>query len=164
MIPGRKTLPKDRTADLDMVPLMNLFTVLVPILLLAAVFANITVLELEIPPAGSGESGIDVAPEASALNLVVVVAEAGVTVGGSGGFLPTILREDGPIDRGALASLLASVRREHPEETRVTVAAESGISYEEVVAIMDVCREGGFAEIALSALHEPGETGAGGPR
>jgi biopolymer transport protein ExbD len=164
MIPGRKTLAKERTAEIDMVPLMNLFTVLVPILLLAAVFANITVLELEIPPAGSGESGIDVAPKASALCLVVVVAEAGVTVGGSGGFLPTILREGGPIDRGALASLLASVRSEHPDETRVTVAAEAGISYEEVVSIMDVCREGGFTEIALSALHEPEETDAGGPR
>ncbi|MFH1679575.1 MAG: biopolymer transporter ExbD [Candidatus Eisenbacteria bacterium] len=164
MIPGRKTLAKERTAEIDMVPMMNLFTVLVPILLLAAVFANITVLELEIPPVGSGESGIDVSPEATPLNLVVVVAEAGVTVGGNGGFLPTVLREEGTVDRATIASLLDSVRREYPEETRVTVAAESGISYEEIVSVMDVCREGGFTEIALSALHEPGETGAGGSR
>ncbi|RPJ41584.1 MAG: hypothetical protein EHM19_11620, partial [Candidatus Latescibacterota bacterium] len=94
MIPGRKTLDRDRIAELNMVPMMNLFTVLVPILLLGAVFANITVLELEASPPGSGEEGIDLAPAPTALNLVVVLAGAGITVGGSGGFLPTVLREN----------------------------------------------------------------------
>jgi biopolymer transport protein ExbD len=120
-----------------------------------------TVLDLALPPAASGESGADVAAPVTPLNLVVVVAEAGVTVGGSGGFLPTVLRVGNVVDLGALASLLATVRSEHPAETRVTVASESAISYEEVVSIMDMCREQGFTEIALCALHESPVAGEG---
>lgn len=162
MIPlGRNRSTKERTAELDMVPMMNLFTVLVPVLLLAAVFANITVLELEIPPTGSGEAGVDRAPESTPLNLVVIVSEEGVTVGGNGGFLPSVLREEGVIDESRVGALLAGVKEEHPGETRVTVAAESGVAYEEVVALMDLCRSEGFADIALSALHEA-PAGAGG--
>lgn len=162
MIPSRraKSSPFAKAAEIDMVPMMNLFTVLVPILLLAAVFANITVLELEIPPAGSGEAGVDRSPDTGSLNLVVVVAEEGITVGGNGGFLPTLLREEGTIDPERFASLLATVRSEYPDEARLTVASESGISYEEVVLVMDLCRESGFTEIGLSALHDtpPGAT------
>jgi biopolymer transport protein ExbD len=161
MIPGRRTYERDRSAEINMVPMMNLFTVLVPILLLGAVFANITVLDLEVPPPASGEEGIDVAPTPTALNLIVVVAGAGITVGGSGGFLPTALRENGVVDPAAIRSLLATVRGEYPEETRVTVASESGISYEEVVSVMDICREGGFTDIALCALHESSEIDGG---
>jgi biopolymer transport protein ExbD len=161
MIPGRRTYAADRAAEVNVVPMMTLFMVLVPVLLLAAVFTNMTVLDLELPPAASGESGAAVAAPATPLNLVVVVAEAGVTVGGSGGFLPTVLRDAGIVDPQAVASLLATVRAEHPAETRVTVASESGISYEEVVSVMDLCREQGFAEIALCALHESPIEGEG---
>ncbi len=165
MVTSRKgfaALRERGTAELNMVPMMNLFTVLVPILLLAAVFANITVLDMELPPAGSGETGVDRSEEKGPLSLVVVVAEEGITVGGTGGFLPTLLREEGVVDPDGLASLLAMVREEHPDETRVTVASESGIAYEEVIAVMDVCREGGFRDIALCALHDRPSPGEGG--
>ncbi|MFH1279309.1 MAG: biopolymer transporter ExbD [Candidatus Eisenbacteria bacterium] len=165
MIPlGRGRSVKERTAEIDMVPMMNLFTVLVPVLLLAAVFANITVLELEIPPVGSGESGVNRSAEPTPLNLVVIVSEEGVTVGGNGGFLPSVLREGGVYDVERVGVLLAGVKEKHPGETRVTVAAESGIPYEEVVELMDLCRAEGFADIALSALHDGPPAAGGGER
>jgi len=166
MVPGRRwgASAKERSAELDMVPMMNLFTVLVPILLLAAVFANITVLELEIPPPASGEAGVQVAPEATALNLVVVVAEEAITVGGNGGFLPSILRDEaGAFDTEALSALLLTVRDEYPDETNVTVASESAIHYEEIVSVMDICRDGGFTDIALCALHDRPAAAEGTP-
>lgn len=162
MIPLRRgRQAKERTAELDMVPMMNLFTVLVPVLLLAAVFANITVLELELPPPASGETGAATPAETTPLNLVVIVSAEGVTVGGNGGFLPSVLREEGAYDPAAVTALLEQVRSEYPNETRVTVAAESGVPYEEVVELMDLCRAGGFADIALCALHDT-PAGAGG--
>ena len=78
----------------------------------------------------------------------------GVTVGGNGGFLPSVLREEGVYDPASVAALLQSVRGKHPDESRVTVAAESGVPYEEVVEVMDLCRTEGFADIALCALHD----------
>lgn len=140
-------------SDIDMVPMMNLFTVLVPVLLLAAVFANVTVLELQLPPKGSGEEGAERFEEKTALNLMVVVAEQGITVGGTGGFLPSILKTEGTYDPNELVALLEVVRREFPEEAEVTVASEPAIPYEDVMAVMDICRERGFNQIALVGLH-----------
>lgn len=162
MIPGGRSgsyIKERAEASVDMVPMMNLFTVLVPVLLLAAVFANITVLDLEAPPPASGEESAVPGAEPDPLNLVVIVAAEGITVGGNGGFLPTLLREEGRVDEEKLAALLAGVQSEHPDNSKVTVASEQGITYEQVIAVMDICREAGFTAIALSALHgnTPGE-------
>jgi biopolymer transport protein ExbD len=148
-------------ADLDMVPMMNLFTVLVPVLLLAAVFARVSVLELSIPPKGSGEEGMESYEEKSPLNLLVVVSEEGITVGGTGGFLPTLMESDGADRPGRLASLLQVVRDKYPDETKVTVASESNIPYEEILEVMDICRDGGFLEIALCGLHSAADAADG---
>jgi biopolymer transport protein ExbD len=156
MRPSRPGGKEGRTAartELDMVPMMNLFTVLVPVLLLAAVFARVSVLELALPPKGSGEQGVERYEEKSPLNLVVVVSAEGITVGGTGGFLPSILRRDGAYRPEELAALLDAVREEYPDESGVTVASDSKIPYEEVLAVMDICRERGFREIALCGLH-----------
>lgn len=139
--------------DLDMVPMMNLFTVLVPVLLLAAVFAKVTVLDIELPPKASGEAGAAAYEEKGELTLVVVIGEEGITVGGTGGFLPSILRENGEYRPEELSALLQSVRDEYPDETKVTVAADRAVAYEDVIEVMDICRDRGFTGIALSALH-----------
>lgn len=156
MKPTRKRGESARSAgqaDLDMVPMMNLFTVLVPVLLLAAVFARVSVLELSLPPKGSGEVGAQTYEEKSPLNLLVVVADEGITIGGTGGFLPTLMKTDGTYLPEELAALLDVVREEYPDEAGVTVASDSKIPYEDVLAVMDICRERGFIEIALCGLH-----------
>jgi len=156
MRPTAKVSDRDRGgagAELNMVPMMNLFTVLVPVLLLAAVFARVSVLELSLPPKGSGEEGSASYEEKSPLNLLVVISEEGITVGGTGGFLPSLLKAEGAYRPERPASLLQAVRDEYPEETKVTVASGSKIPYEEILAVMDVCRDGGFREIALCGLH-----------
>ncbi len=38
--------------DLDIMPLMNLFVALIPMLLISAVFLNVTVIEMDAPPEG----------------------------------------------------------------------------------------------------------------
>ncbi len=156
MRPSRAREVGARTAgqgDLDMVPMMNLFTVLVPVLLLAAVFARVSVLELSLPPKGSGEVGAERYEEKSPLNLLVVISDEGITVGGTGGFLPTLMKSDGTYKPEQLAALLDVVREEYPDEAAVTVASDSYIPYEDVLAVMDICRDRGFFEIALSGLH-----------
>ncbi|NNE09821.1 MAG: biopolymer transporter ExbD [Gemmatimonadetes bacterium] len=153
MRPGGKQGRATPVSDIDMVPMMNLFTVLVPVLLLAAVFANVTVLELQLPPKGSGEEGAERFVEKEALNLMVVISAEGITVGGSGGFLPSVLKTEGHYDPNELIALLQIVRNEFPEEAEVTVASEPTIPYENVMAVMDICRERGFNQIALVGLH-----------
>ncbi len=153
MRPSRAARAAAEVADVDMVPMMNLFTVLVPVLLLAAVFAKVTVLDLNLPPKGSGEQGASQYEAHTDLSLLVVVSEQGITVGGTGGFLPTVLKEDGAYEPAELAALLQAIRHEYPDEQKVTVAADRSVAYEDVLGVMDICRVAGFGEIALSALH-----------
>ncbi len=163
MRPGRSSTSRRGIEgnDLDMVPMMNLFTVLVPILLLAAVFARVSVLDLALPPKGSGETGRSVHEEKSPLNLVVVVSREGITVGGTGGFLPSVTDRDEKLRFDAFALLLDRVRGEYPDESSVTVASDGGVAYEDVLKVMDICRDRGFREIALSALHDVRSSGGG---
>ena len=52
-----RRLQNRQEAELDITAFMNLMIVLVPVLLLGLVFSRVTVIDLTLPPASSGESG-----------------------------------------------------------------------------------------------------------
>lgn len=68
--------------ELNLTPMMNLVTILIPILLVSAVFIEISVLEIALP----GKPAPDT-PEGEPLSLAVTLTENGYTVATSGGVL-----------------------------------------------------------------------------
>jgi biopolymer transport protein ExbD len=82
---------KNHVKELDLIPVMNLFSILVVTVISMATFEKLGVLELWLPersdkPAEQQTNDVD----PGLLNLTVVITDKGVTIGAAGGFQPTI--------------------------------------------------------------------------
>lgn len=140
--------------DLDLVPIMNLVTILIPFLLMAAQFVHLAVIDSTLPAIGPPVETTDKPPEPP-LNLTVVITDQGYTVAGATAVLPQASGEAGPTipcveagcptyesyDTKELTRLLGLVKDEFPAEENVILVPESRIAYEVLVRTMDATRE-----------------------
>lgn len=134
--------------ELEMLPLMNLFVALIPMLLISAVFLQVTVIDMQLP---SEEAA---APAASApeLALSLHLEERGWRLAGSG--IAPVDGEETPAGSARLAALLAELSAAHPEAKDITIVSPPHTRYARIVAAMDVARASGWPQIALAAAEE----------
>jgi len=133
---ARRHRRKD-AAELNITAFMNLMVVLVPFLLITAVFSRLTILELNLP------SSTEALPEAEqALNLEIIVRQGELQVADRGtGLLRAIPRDAEGTELQALADFLRDeVKPRFPDATAVTLLIEPDIDYDTVVQIMDAVR------------------------
>ena len=133
---SRRHRRKD-AAELNITAFMNLMVVLVPFLLITAVFSRLTILELNLP------SSTEALPEAEQLlNLEIIVREGELQVADRGtGLLRAIPRDLEGSELEALAGFLRDeVKPRFPDATAVTLLIEPDIDYDTVVQIMDTVR------------------------
>lgn len=153
--------PKE-AEELDLVPIMNLVTILIPFLLMAAQFVSYAVIDSTLPAIGPPQPRDPT--EKEALNLSVLITNQGWDVKGSAGTLkgedddgPTIPcltpnctytakkdKGEGPseaYDVRALRDLLNKVKDEFAEEQNVILVPDSDVPYEVLVLTMDTTRE-----------------------
>jgi biopolymer transport protein ExbD len=130
----RRTQPD--SAGIDVTAFLSLMVILVPFLLMTAVFTRITVLEVQ-PPSGHVEPAT--APDP--LQLQVIVRKAGIEVHYRGQTNPE--RIEWSEDTGtlrALAALASDLKTRHPESLAATVLVEPQIPYDRLVQVLDVLR------------------------
>jgi biopolymer transport protein ExbD len=88
----RKNVRKKRgaggTAELELTPMMNLFSNLIPFLLLTASFASIKILDVKLPELAPPTTVIKDKDDEGLL-LTVFITDEGVTLGAKGAMLPT---------------------------------------------------------------------------
>jgi biopolymer transport protein ExbD len=145
------------TSELDLLPLMNIFIVLIPLLLLSAVFVQVSVIRMDAP-IGPGEAVAAGADEAGdGLELAILIADDSYVVAGRDLGQRTIARaagtEEQPSDTQARAGLglaLGEVVAQHPDEKSVRIVPGPHTRYEEIVDVMDVAREAGLSQVGLS--------------
>ncbi len=126
-------------AEVNITAFMNLMVILVPFLLITAVFSRITVLDLNLPAPGSAQplSARD-EPE---LQLEITVREEAIEIGdrkrGLLKFIP--VASDGS-HLVKVSTMLQSIKARYPDKQDVTLLLESDITYERVVEMMDTLR------------------------
>lgn len=84
--------------ELNITPFMNLLVVLVPMLLVSAEFAKISIIDLKLPE-GRGsqtEKAVKQRPkeEDNKLLLTVIITDSVLTLGAKGGFLPSLFYQE----------------------------------------------------------------------
>lgn len=126
-------------AEVNITAFMNLMVILVPFLLITAVFSRITVLDLNLPaPGTAAQQSARQDPE---LQLEVTVRDAAVEIGDRRrGLLKTVpIAADGS-HLTEISQLLQQIKARHPDKQNVTLLLESDISYERMVEMMDTLR------------------------
>ena len=128
---------RNDTAELNITAFMNLMVILVPFLLITAVFSRLTILELNLP--GSSSEPVD--PQEQTFQLEIIVRKDKIEVGdrnqGLLGIYPNT--EDG-YDYVALAEKLVQLKERYPTKTNAAILLEQEIAYDTLVQVMDTVR------------------------
>ena len=124
------------TVELNITAFMNLMVILVPFLLITAVFSRMAVLELNLPSSSSANN-----EPPKDLQLEIIVREDSLTVGDrNAGQLKAIPNSDDGHDLKALTDYLKRVKAKFPDKTEVTLLLEPDIPYDTLVQVMDAVR------------------------
>ncbi len=125
------------TAELNITAFMNLMVILVPFLLITAVFSRLAILELNLP----GSSTEPAEQQELTFQLEVTVRQGQIEVGdrnvGALGVYPNNI--DG-YDYDALSQKLSEIKKAYPDKTDAAILLESEIPYDTLVQVMDRVR------------------------
>jgi len=125
------------TAELNITAFMNLMVILVPFLLITAVFSRLAVLELNLP----GSSTEAANPEEQTFQLEVIVRANRIEVGDRNlGALGVYPNSGGEYDYDSLSAKLSEIKKIYPDKTDASILLESDIPYDTLVQIMDRVR------------------------
>jgi biopolymer transport protein ExbD len=118
-----------------MTTFLNLMVVLVPFLLITAVFSRITIVELTLPSAASAAAASD-----PGFRVEVIVRETGLEISNTRTVIAAIPKIDGEYDLLTLSEMVISLKRQHPDSTDASVLLEPDIEYNHLIQVMDVVR------------------------
>ena len=125
--------------SVDVTAFLSLMVILVPFLLVTAVFSRTTILEIQ-PTTGKGER----LPATDPLQLLVIVRQAVIEVSY---LAQSEQQQTKQIDRSAddkalasLATLASELKTRYPHSQEATVLLEPQISYDVLVQVLDVLR------------------------
>ncbi len=124
------------TAELDMTTFLNLMVVLVPFLLITAVFSRITIVELSLPSSSGGAA----APNDPSFRVEVIVRDAGLELSNGTMVIATIPKVDDEYDLERLSQFVLSLKHDYPDENDASVLLEPDIEYDHLIQVMDVVR------------------------
>ncbi len=124
-------------ADINITAFMNLMVILVPFLLITAVFSRITVLELALPATAESDQPV-LQPR---FDLEIIVRSKTIEVGDrNGGLIKSFPRTETGYDYEQLTQLLQQVKARFPEKLDATLLLEADIPYDTLVQVMDRVR------------------------
>lgn len=121
--------------ELDMTTFLNLMVVLVPFLLITAVFSRITIVELSLPAAAGGAAAAE-----PTFRVEVIVRGSGLEISNAKQVIAAIPKVEGEYDLATLGQMVMELKREHPDSNDASVLLEPDIEYDHLIQVMDVVR------------------------
>lgn len=123
--------------ELNITAFMNLMVILVPFLLITAVFSRITVLELNLPPINAKSK----VQEKIKLQLELVLREKSFDIQDANlGVIKKFERNKEATRWDQFKDVLVEIKARFPEEDQITLLLEPGIDYKTLIKVMDQVR------------------------
>lgn len=135
-----------KPAEMMLVPMIDIFTVLVTFLLMTAVFSRVTILQLDLPSANQSA-----APAAPVFRLEVIVRESGFELTNGETLIAALPKVDGEYDFATLSQLTQQLKRENPHVDDASVLLERTVKYDYLIQVMDTIRSADAASGEESA-------------
>ena len=124
-----------KPAEVMLVPMIDIFVVLVTFLLMTAVFSRITILQLDLPSANDAAAAAP--PE---FRLEVIVRESGFELTNGQQLIAALPKIDGEYDWATLSQLTQQLKSEHPDVDDASVLMERTVKYDYLIQVMDAIR------------------------
>jgi biopolymer transport protein ExbD len=128
---------EDQQAELDITTFLNLMVVLIPFLLVTAVFSRITIQELNLPTEAAGGAKKDRAQ----ISVEVIVRKDKMQLSDGNKIIATIQNsKDGKYNIKDLSRQLLTLKGKHQEIKEATLLIEPNIEYEDLIHVMDAVK------------------------
>ena len=121
--------------ELDVTTFLNLMVVLVPFLLITAVFSRITIVELDLPTSSGGA-----APKEPTFRVEVIVRDEGMEITNGSVVIAGIPKVEGEYDLDRLQTHVVALKKDHPDVDQASVLLEPDIPYDYLIQVMDIVR------------------------
>lgn len=121
--------------ELDVTTFLNLMVVLVPFLLITAVFSRLAIVELNLPSSSGGSASTE-----RGFRPEVIVRETLIEISNGAAVIATIPNVDDEYDFQTLSDYMIQLKEEYPEQNAASVLMESHIPYDYLIQAMDVVR------------------------
>ncbi len=123
------------TAELNITAFMNLMVILIPFLLITAVFSRLAILELNLP------SSETISEEVQEFQLEITVRNNYIDVSDRRtGLLKRVKNGQDGYDFEGLTNYLRDIKKRFPSKIDATLLLEPEIPYEVLVGVMDAVR------------------------
>lgn len=130
---------RNTSVDLDITAFMNLMVVLVPFLLMTAVFTSISVLDLKLPDPSSGSSSKD---DKQKLDLNVIIRQdVMILTDQNGRIIKRMPKTQSGHNYTLLNQTLRLVKNKFIDKTTITILSEPLTPYNDIIQAMDTVRE-----------------------
>lgn len=124
--------------ELDITAFLNLMVILIPFLLITAVFSQTNILEMNLPAQTDDQA---TPPEPPPLQLEIVIRPDQLQVGDKPGrVLKSFPRINDQHDYAGMITLLKQIKARFPDETTATLLLEPDVVYNDLIEVMDAVR------------------------
>lgn len=125
--------------ELNITAFLNLMVILVPFLLITAVFSHMTVLELNLPPQTKSNPQKD--KQKKDRNFELIVRKDRIVVSDTlGGPIKTFRKTASGFDMKGISKVLMQIKARYPKKKNITILLEPKVPYEVLVQAMDASR------------------------
>ncbi|WP_444993962.1 ExbD/TolR family protein [Aliikangiella sp. IMCC44359] len=135
------------TVELNITAFMNLMVILVPFLLITAVFSRLTVLELNLPALDAAA-----AKQENKIKLqlqLIIRAEEFIVQDANIGVIKRFQREQAEAKNWKeFGNILLEIKRRFPDENSITLLFEKKVNYKTLIQVMDHVRSIDVVQVA----------------
>jgi biopolymer transport protein TolR len=144
---GKKTVD----FQLNLIPMIDLLSVLISFLLMTAVWTQVARIDVKQQPNLPTDEPTP-PPEEEKINLTILIKASGYTVTKKGTVVKEIEKKGEDYDSKALNEVLKAVVAEHPDNHDVTVTSEDKVPYQELITVMDTCLQHKLDGISVAGV------------
>lgn len=125
--------------ELNITAFLNLMVILVPFLLITAVFSHMSILELNLPPASQNKPNQN--EPKKEINFELIIRKESIAVADTlGGVIKRFDKKGGIFDFKGINDLLVRIKQKFPEKLNITLLLEHDVNYDTLIQVMDTVR------------------------
>ena len=121
--------------DIDVTTFLNLMVVLVPFLLITAVFSRLTIVELDLPSSSGGPASNE-----EGFTPEVIVRQDIIEITNGKVIIAAIPNKDDEYDLQSLSDYMVELKQTYPNQEAASVLMEARIPYDYLIQVMDIVR------------------------
>jgi biopolymer transport protein ExbD len=133
--------------ELDITTFLNLMVVLIPFLLVTAVFSRITIQELNLPEGAAGGAK----PDKPRVVIEVIVRQRGLELADGKRVVARLPKQEDKYDIPGLSKLLIGLKGTYGDKEDATILIEPDVAYEDLIHVMDAVK---LAEVKVEGEDE----------